>query len=204
MANILGAFFVAVWKVGIPVSITSFVLMWWSLKHEYFGAVSSLKELDLRIKEHGKNRKEEKKQEKKLKKTRKQDPEALKDFRANRKPVRKLNLVHSKWLSFGGGFYGVVALWTYILIELAEIRDFIYDLGGFFAMLSNISFDLLIRLLIDSFMNFIMAIAWPWYWMSEVESRNAWVLFLVAYLAYRIGFRMALHVYSKQKSDSES
>ena len=173
------------------------LLMWWAMKHQYFGTITSLKELELRVKQHNKSRKEVKKQQKKLKKGVKTNPDALKEFEANLEPTRKMNLAHNKWLAFGGGFYGVVALWTYIHVEVGEIRDFLYNLGGFFAMFSNISIDLIIDLIINSLMNFVWAIAWPGYWIGAIESGDAWVWVIAAYLGYRLGFKLAMRVHNK-------
>ena len=104
-----------------------------------------------------------------------------------------MNPVHNKWLSFGGGFYGVVALLTYVVVELGEVRDFVSNLGGIFNMIANISLNLIIDFIIDSFMNFFMALAWPYFWMQEIESRAIWVWFLAAYAGYWAGTRFALH-----------
>jgi hypothetical protein len=202
MASIIGESIRAVFGAGIPIGITSFLLMWWAMKHEYFGSVSSLKDLESRVKAHTRANKERKKNEKKNKKTAKSGKGEITATTLITGSGKKLNLVHNKWLAFGGGFYGVVALWTYIVIELVEIRDFLVNLGGFFAMMSNISFELLIGLLINSLMNFVWAIAWPGYWIGEIRSDHVWVWLLVAYFAYRLGFKFALKLHnSKQSSD---
>ena len=62
----------------------------------------------------------------------------------------------------------MVAMLTYIVVELREVRDFFLNFESISAFFSDISFDMLIDLIIDSFMNFILAIAWPWYWLSEI------------------------------------
>ena len=170
-------FIKAAFIAGIPVALTSYLLAWWALKNNYFGTIDGVgvKGLEQEVKRLTKARKKKK----------------GKDEPAEPNPP-KMNPVHNKWLSFGGGFYGVVALLTYALVELNEVRDFISNLGGLTQWLSNISIDTIINFLIDSLKNFVIAISWPWYWMTEISSRQPWIWFLVAYGAYWAGTRFAL------------
>ncbi|MEE4193079.1 MAG: hypothetical protein V2I66_15985, partial [Halieaceae bacterium] len=101
-----------------------------------------------------------------------------------------------QWFRFGGGFYGLVALYTWLLIEWDEVLDF---LGG----LSHVvlTFDpgaligLVIELFIESIMNFVMAIGWPAYWLSE--SRDAWLLLFFAYGGYWLGIKAARYAFQR-------
>ena len=103
-----------------------------------------------------------------------------------------MNPVHNKWLAFGGGFYGVVGLLTYLVVELGEISDFITGFDGFLSFFSNISLGLFIGLFIDSIVNFVVAIAWPAYWLSDINSDYIWMWFVAAYAGYWAGTRFAL------------
>lgn len=190
----IAEFFRALFSAGIPVAVGSYLLAWWALKHGYFARADSVKGWEKEIKRlTGKKSKKDKKRSK--------IPEDAQPEPDNTQPARhKMNPVHNKWLSFGGGFYGVIAFMTYAVIELGEVRDFVANLGGFFQMLSNISLDLIIRLLIDSFMNFFWAMAWPAYWLSEISSSHIWIWFLLAYAGYWAGTRYALHRVGLEKS----
>ena len=86
----------------------------------------------------------------------------------------------------------MVAMLTYIVVELREVRDFFLKFESISTFFSGISFDMLIDLIIDSFMNFIIAIAWPWYWLSEIAGPHIWVWFVMAYGGYWTGTRLAL------------
>jgi hypothetical protein len=165
LAAMIGTIMIAAFKAGLPVALASYALTWWALRNDYLDSVVDIDELEKQIKQQSKD-----------KKNRKQaDP------------------VHNKWLKFGGGFYGVVAMLTYIVVELGEIRDFFLQFEGIGAFFSGISISLLIDLIIDSFMNFVVAIAWPWYWMGDIAGPHIWVWFLVAYGGYWAGTRLALH-----------
>ncbi len=102
--------------------------------------------------------------------------------------------MHNKWLAFGGGFYGVVGLLTYARVELGEIRDFVQQFEGIRALISEVSLDMFIDLFIDSIMNFVVAIAWPAYWISEIRGGPIWIWFAVAYGGYWAGTRLALQL----------
>ena len=164
LAPMIETLFIAAFKAGIPVALASFALTWWALRNEYLDSVVDISELEEQIKLQRKDKKNRKKH----------DP------------------IHNKWLAFGGGFYGVVAMLTYIVVELREVRDFFLKFESISAFFSGISFDMLIDLIIDSFMNFILAIAWPWYWLSEIAGPHIWVWFVMAYGGYWTGTRLAL------------
>jgi len=214
MYSMTGQIFLAFWQATLPVGVISFLLSWWAIKHDYFGKVDSLKDMESKVKRHTKALKEikkEKQQQKKNKKNKssnseqetttrnllegaKLDPET--ELFASRS--KTINPIHQKWLSFGGGFYGVVALLTYIVIELDEIRDFFVQFHGLLDFLDEISFQLLIGFVINSIMNFLWAITWPVYWLQTVPSNYIPVWLLAAYAGYWLGSRLAFR-YPPQK-----
>jgi hypothetical protein len=156
--------FIALLKVGLPVGLASYGLVWWALKKNYIAHVDNIKSLEQEVKKRTRD--------KKLKK--------------------EGDLFHRKWLAFGGGFYGVVGLLTYALVEIAEVRDFILQFGGIVELIKSLSFDLIINLFVGAIKNFVVAIAWPVYWLDEIQSEYIWVWFVVAYGAYWAGSRLAL------------
>ena len=174
-------FFRALFQAGIPVAITSFLLVWWAIKNNYLNTASGLKEFENEIKRLSKTKSNNKKNKKKRK-----DDSSLEE-------IHRMNPVHNKWLKFGGGYYGVVGLLTYAVVELGEIRDFITQFGGLSSLISDITPELFIGLFINSIKNFIVAIAWPVYWLSDIRSDHIWIWFVVAYLGYWAGSRYALY-----------
>jgi hypothetical protein len=160
-------FFAAVFKAGLPVGIASYALIWWALKNNHLGSVVSMKELKGEVKRLAKDKKS----------------------KARADPI------HKKWLAFGGGFYGVVGFLTYVVVEIGEIRDFFMQFEGIGAFISDISIALFIALFIDALKNFIVAIAWPVYWMSDIRGDHIWIWFAVAYGGYWVGARSALQTF---------
>jgi len=173
---------IAIFKAGLPVALATYALIWWALKNQHLDSFVSVAEMEQQIKQQKKDKKSSKKN--------------------GTRDSKKTDMVHGKWLAFGGGFYGVVALLTYAVIELGEIRDFLLQFESISAFFANISFNMLIGLIIDAFMNFILALAWPWYWLGDISGPYIWVWFLVAYGGYWVGTRLALRhlVDSKQES----
>ncbi len=181
--------FRALFQAGIPVAVTSYLLIWWALKNQHIQGASNLKDIEVHFKEVSKARSRKKKEEKRL---RKKGGVAV-EAKPGQQDEHKMNPAHKKWLSFGGGFYGVVGLLTYAVVELGEIRDFITQFDGLSSLISDITLDLFIGFFINSITNFIVAIAWPVYWLSDIRSDYIWMWFVAAYVGYWAGTRFALH-----------
>ena len=60
------------------------------------------------------------------------------------------------------------------------------------ALIRNFSFDLVIDLVINSFMNFVVAISWPAYWLAEFDRGDIWILLIVSYAGYWVGGHLAV------------
>ncbi|NQZ07990.1 MAG: hypothetical protein HRT35_12580 [Algicola sp.] len=115
--------------------------------------------------------------------------------------VSDLNPVQAKWLIFGGNFYGVVALYTYLLVELADLAKFFREFTSVSDFINRINLGMLIDQLIQALMNFITAITWPKYWIETIEGHNAEFIWLgMAYLGYLAGIKAALYYRVRQES----
>ncbi len=164
-------------EAGLPVALLSFALMYWSLHRGHLQETGDMKALRKELKQLSKNKEERKKAG---------DP------------------IHNKWMKFGGGFYGVVGMLTLLVIEWADIKQF--GLSSFQGMIDNFGIGMLIELFIDlmieSFKNFIAAIAWPIYWMGAIESDRIWLWFLAAYAGYSGGTHLARYQAQVRKEET--
>lgn len=156
--------FTAVLKAGIPVGIGAYLLVWWALRNGYLNETGSLSDIEKEVKKMAKDK------ESKLK----SDP------------------VHKKWLSMGGGFYGVVAVLTWLFVELREILDFITSFDGISGLVENFSVSMLVNLFIEAIKNSFLALAWPVYWLSDIPGEYIWAWFMIAYAGYWAGSKLAL------------
>jgi hypothetical protein len=177
----------AFWAMALPVGLFSFGLVWWAVYRGYLRGDGGVSGVGKEIKALSTERKRLKKQRAKIKKGKAEEPE---------QPLqeRKFDPLQEKWMKFGGGFYGVVAFYTYVLIEWREIADFIANFGGFFEMIQRVSLGAVIELIVNSIVNFVAAIAWPVYWISRADQAYLWVWFATAYGGYWLGIRLALTV----------
>lgn len=168
-------FFIAFFKAGLPVGVVAYLLVWWALRNGYLGEAGSVKEIEKEVKL------------------------LVKDKESPKEGDR----VHRKWLAMGGGFYGVVAMLTYLVVEVGEIIDFIAGFDGFNAFLNSISVSMLIGLIIEAVKNSFIAIAWPLYWLSDIRSNYIWIWFIAAYAGYWIGSNLATRGFREREKESE-
>jgi hypothetical protein len=160
-------FFIALIQAGLPVGLVAYGLVWWALRNDYLGEARTTREIE---------------QESRL--------------RAKDKKARKqVDPVHRKWLSLGGGFYGVVAVLTLLHIELGEVRDFIAGFDGVGPFLDRLSVGMLVGLIIETIRNTIAALTWPVYWLGEISSSRLWVWIIAAYAGYWAGSSLASNYY---------
>ncbi|MCW8869519.1 MAG: hypothetical protein OQK49_02345 [Proteobacteria bacterium] len=126
------------------------------------------------------------------------DLEIEDDFLDARPSNNYKDFLANKWLAFGGGFYGLVAVLTYIIVEAQEIID-LFDMPGEGDVFSGISIGMLINFFIDSLMNFITAISWPVFWMNTGNA-PFWKWFLAAYIGYLVGKTLVKTYYPLKRS----
>jgi hypothetical protein len=154
--------------VGVPIALFTLAMVWWALQRGFFKETLDTRALEREIKALSRNNKKSKT-----------------EVSANQHPVQK------KWARFGGGFYGIVAFFTYIVVEITEIATMIANFGGFIDFLKNIDVGLIINILIEAFTNFITAMIWPLYWLKRIDTDQTWVWFVMAYAGYWVGLKLA-------------
>lgn len=171
-------FFEAMLKAGLLVGAFSFGLIYWGLH------LGQIKRPD-RVSDFHKELKRMSKERKKDKDRYKHSP------------------VHKKWFMFGGGFYGAVALMTYALVEWYEFVDFMSGLSSFGDLLSRLNINLIVNIFIEALQNFIVAITWPAYWISEIETGRIWLWCIAAYGGYYAGSALAHYLTDHESSAAE-
>ena len=158
--------------VGVPIGLFTLALVWWALLGGHLKESTNTNALVREMKAMSMSDKKKKKKDASWKK-------------------EKLHPLQKKWARFGGGFYGIVAFFTYIVVEMLEVIDTITRLGGFVDFIKHLNLDVIIRMLVQALMNFITAIVWPVYWMKRIETDQVWVWFIMAYAGYWAGLKLA-------------
>jgi len=170
--------------VGVPVCIFTLALVWWALQRGLLKESTDSGALRRELKAmSGSNRKDRK--DRKGKKDKKDKK------RTDSEEREKLHPLQKKWARFGGGFYGVVAFFTYIVIETREVMNTIMHLGGVFDFIRHLSIDVIVQMFVQAILNFVAAMVWPVYWMQRIETQQVWVWFVMAYAGYWAGVKLA-------------
>ena len=168
--------FWALLMVGVPIGVFTLALVWWLLQAGHVSELLDTKGLEREIK--AMTRSNKKKNKDKSKEGYKKDTAAP-------------HLLQKKWSRFGGGFYGIVAFFTYIVVETVEIMTMIGNFGGFFDFLRQLDFNVIIQMVISALTNFITAMIWPVYWMKRIDTGQTWIWFVMAYAGYWAGLKLA-------------
>ncbi len=111
------------------------------------------------------------------------------------KSVHLRQVIYNKYLKFGGGFYGAVALITYLHIECYQVIDFINKFTSLSDFIDRIGLGMLIKFFIEAIMHFITAIIWPTYWHKYLPIGSFWIWIIVAILAHSAATKYALNKY---------
>lgn len=174
-------FFEAIFKAALPLGIVSYFLFHWSLTSGRLGDITGRKAFKSELKRMKREAKAAKK--------------------AGQKHASD-NPLHNKWLKFGGGFYGVVALWTFVVIEMQEIYSFFMDFTGLSGIVEKLGLGMVIDFFVNSLVNFIRAIAWPAYWPDVLRGNNPLLWLIVGYAGYWAGMRIARGRREEAKEES--
>ena len=121
----------------------------------------------------------------------------------SKKHKKDLLFLHSKWVTFGGGFYGLVALLTFMVIELLQIVNFLMSVNSLQDITALFSISALISMFVDSLVNMLKAAIWFTYWPDMIDAKNLVVWLLIAYLGYRLGVRLAKYYVLRVRAKEE-
>ena len=111
--------------------------------------------------------------------------------------------VLGKWVAFGGGFYGLMALLTYIHSEAIDLWGSLTAYGSLSGLLAALSVGFFVDLFVEAMMNFVVAITWFMYWPDEIHMRNGWIWLGAAYVGYHVGMRIAQQYAPRATPDQE-
>ena len=123
-----------------------------------------------------------------------------KAIRTNLKQIKKASkesrgrggsVLHNKWMKFGGGFYGVAALWTFIVIEATDLVTTVAGFQGFDAMFEDGILGFIIHAVVNQITNFVNALVWFGYWAGGDTEHSLILWVAIAYAAYVAGLNLA-------------
>ena len=104
------------------------------------------------------------------------------------------NFLHAKWVTYGGGYYGLLVLITFFYIEAKEL----YGLALIYDQLPDLIMELdrdSVRDIIRSqVMNMVDGFVWFQYWPEQIEMDNGWIWLAFSYAGYTTGHNLATHL----------
>jgi hypothetical protein len=105
--------------------------------------------------------------------------------------------VRQLWESRGGGFYGFVAVLTFLYLEALDLAGDVAGLGGIRIDVGWV-IGFLVENLVDAVMNGVRSAIWPLAWLERfgIGLRSAAFL-AAAYLAYRLVRPLVLRLLSE-------
>jgi len=103
-----------------------------------------------------------------------------------------VKILRKKFIKFGGGFYGILALMTYLHIEFVQVVDFFKNFTSFTGFIESIGFKMLINFFIEAVVNLVIAFVWPIYWLKILPIGSLWVWLVIAFLAHWFATKYAL------------
>jgi hypothetical protein len=95
------------------------------------------------------------------------------------------HFVIDKWLTFGGGYYGTVALLKLTLSEVIQTYEFLSNWEEVLAYFANFDFGTIVSFFINQLKTFIAAIIWPTDYFGEYDLVELAILFALTYGAYK-------------------
>ena len=155
----------AIFYAGLPVQIFTFLMVYYAYHKGYLTS-------DVNIRDVFKDKK---------------NP----DRKLSKNNKKNLLFLHSKWITFGGGFYGLLSLLTFIYIELEQTVQFLIHATGWQSFVNLLTFDAILSMIIDSFINMIKSLLWFSYWPDVFEMENIAIWFIATYIGYRFGANLA-------------
>ena len=100
------------------------------------------------------------------------------------------DIFHNKVMFFGSGFYGTMAVLTYILIEILEIWTFLVGMLSPTTWIDKIGLDLVIDFFVNSLTNLVAAFVWFATLPEYINIDNGFIWLAAAYLGYLGGLRL--------------
>lgn len=188
-ASILGA---------LPVAGFTFLLLQWSIVSGRLDKFIDGKDLQAQYKKLKEQKKAAKKEAKE--KAKAQTKEKTEPVTKEKKPFfykgKGEDILHGKIMFFGGGFYGTMALLTYLIVEVYEVASFFGKIIDFSNWQFSFSIEFVIALFINSIMNIVKAFVWFKTLTDYVNVYNGFVWIIAAYLGYLGGIR-----FTREKGD---
>jgi len=165
----------------VPVALFTFLILQWSIASGRLNKFDSEKNLHRQYKKHSRAAR-------KSRRNREADMAEADQSLFHRRAAG--DLFHNKVTFFGSGYYGTMAVLTYILIEAGEIWQFLTGLVDPSTWINKIGLALIIEFFVNSFTNLIAAFVWFNTLPEYIAIDNGFIWLGASYLGYLAGLRL--------------
>ncbi len=137
------------------------------------------------------------------------DPEAISDDidaeikRDITRQEKSGSFIFDKWFEFGGGFYGIMCLVTFIHVEALDVIElssalFAVENSG---SLIELIIKSIMQLIMQSFMNFFTAFFWWNHWANilPIPAGAGFTWLICSYVGYVVGQWSAFAIFARSK-----
>lgn len=174
---------------AVPVAAFTYLVLQWSIVAGRLAPFTDEKSLEEQYKKQREAKKAEKKAAKEALEKGEEPPQKV-DNRPLLDKSRGEDFLHNKVMFFGGGYYGTMALFAYVVIELDEIFEFLGVVFAPGAWFEYLTVNLIFGFFINSIMNIVGAFTWFLTLQNYADMGNGWVWLGASYVGYMAGVKL--------------
>ena len=167
----------AILLAGVPLSIISFILFAWGYKTNKIPPEKTAND-DYEY-----------------------DPDELTEDRTEQPKTG--NFIFDNWFQFGGGYYGIMSLITFLHLELNELLELstkLFDATNVESFI-QLLMQSVMQLFLESMLNFVNAFLWWNHWANNlpVPAGQGFTWLICSYIGYVIGQKAATTLFASHR-----
>jgi len=116
---------------------------------------------------------------------------------------KSMGALERRWFRFGTGYYGIMALLTFIIYEYQDFVAFWSQPNALANLIANFGIGTIVNFIVNQITNFITAFLWPRYWFSGLQSTQLIIWFAMTYGCYLAGAYCAKFAFDGRISSEE-
>lgn len=116
----------------------------------------------------------------------------------DRRKDKSHNVFERKWFRFGTGYYGIMALLTFVIYEYQDTVTYWSQPNAFQNFIDAFGIGPIINFFVNQIMNFVSAFLWPGYWIRSMQGMQIIIWFAVTYGCYLGGVSGAKYLHTRK------
>jgi len=170
--------FRAIFLAALPVMVFSFTILQWSISTGRMQNFTREESLTTQHTRHAKS----------VSKARRSKDTSLIERLSDKRS--RGDIFYGKLMSFGGGYYGTMAMLTYLLVEIVEVWQFVVKALSPDTSFGEIGLGLVIEFFVNSIVNLIAAFIWFATLPKYITINEGLIWLGASYLGYLAGLQL--------------